>query len=571
MLPELKLTRLELNDLQNSIHWSPDGTLVVNSMTELTFLTPNYTKNEVKTADPLFEVKKLTVNSLPSNNFFAQRVGDERSSTFLTTLEDYVVALKWSPLVNNESYLAVLTSQLSLVILKNREIFAQLNTTKKFTTQNEFNQYRVHCFDWIEHYDNLSLIQGTHSGDLRIFDLTNGKEVEVIKVCDSPIVMLKTLRNLIFAVSSSNEIFKVEQSEVQRLKTSDRFMIYDLYPQDDMVYYTTCSKITKLELFRRTAPITLNTGLLTYTQIVPSRDDLLLISETSSIKVDSSFSIVPDDIISPVFFKRLQSWTRKYNDFNTKSVSLHKFGSTLNQDGNVLATIYELQHDATYKYIIASDRLYKVIFIPLYNNFEGKGSSLANYHEFLFTGHINQVEQQDINLDFEVDFKIYLQRSVYRNSELSQLASKNLIFRDINHEIRKKYASLIVSYIDKNKISITNKIDEAVVASMRFFSGLHVIHEVKDVVIKGNAFSENFNFGNDQDTDTLVSATDHIWPRCAITFLPILTPFVKVDPATEKRVLDISRDSLNEYGPITKDILESSDVCIYSGCRYAIK
>lgn len=568
MVPELTVTRLELSDLQDALQWSPEGTLVINSMAELTFLTPKYTKEHIKTAGSLYERKTLAVQALPKSKFFQSQMPYERTSTFLTSAEDYAVALKWSPLFNHISYLAVLTSQLSVALVKDCELHSDLTPTQIFSSQEELDQHRVHSLEWLVAKDQLLLLLGVHSGHIRLLGAETGLEADLVKVCDSPIIMLKVFANVIFAVSARNEIFKVEGSNVQIIKAADRSLIYDLYPKEGLVYYTTCGKLTKLEFIRRISPITVKTGLLTHAKIVPEGDNLLLLSESKSVKLNESLSVVSDDVVAPIMLKSLQSWTRKYNDFNTQKVSLHKFGSSWNYDGNLLAIIYDLQQDASYKYIIASERVYKVAFIPLNNNFNDKGSPLSYYHEFKLTGHLTDIATEDATVNYKVDFPTYLKEGVYGNPELIQLAAKNLIFTDKDALIRKKYATLVVSYIANKKLEVTNTIDKAVLASLEFIAGHAVTEEVKNVTIHAGPISEVFDFGPEQDTDTVVSHTDHVWQRCCLTFLPILTPFVKYDATTEKRALDISRDSANDFGPITRALLESSEFCVYSGCRF---
>lgn len=569
MLPELKITRIELESLEDVLQWSPDGTLAVQSTGELTFLTPKYTNDQIKTADPLFDIKKLSLDSLPRNMLFANEISDERGSTFLTSVTTSIVDMKWSMMFNNECYLALLTAHLSVIVLKDGEVFADVTSKTKCTTQHELDGMRVHCLDWIVNGDGqLCIIQGVHSGDLKVTDVIGGKELEIIHVCDSPIVKLRTQGSKVFAVSLKNEVFVIEGSEVLNVKGEHRFMIYDLYPQGDLLFFTTCSKVTKLELSRTTAPVTLETGLLTPTRIIPSNSDLILLSETASVKVNSSFSIIADDKVEPVLSKRLQAWTRKYNDFNTKKVSIHKYGSSLNYNGNVLAVLYDLQQDSNFKYIIASSRSYSVGFITLENNFTNVGTSLSHFHEFKFTNFVNEPKLKPTALHYDLDLKSFLKQCVYANSELIQLSSQNLIFADKDPLIRKTYSRLLISYIDNNKMTFDNLIDQAVVANLRFMSGETVFPEVKDVTINAGAFSEVFNFGAEQDNDTVVSLSNHIWQRCCLTFLPVITPHVKLDPATSKRALDTSRDKFNDFGVLTRALLEASECSIYTGCRY---
>ena len=66
--------------------------------------------------------------------------------------------------------------------------------------------------------------------------------------------------------------------------------------------------------------------------------------------------------------------------------------------------------------------------------------------------------------------------------------------------------------------------------------------------------------------ETVTSTTNNTWRRCGVTLLPILTTQVKICPVSKKRVLDIKRDDVNNYGWFTRGLLETfNDRSIYSG------
>lgn len=571
MIPQLTLSRTEVYDLNNAMKWAPNGTLVLNTVSDLTFLLPKYTKEDIKTADKLFERKSVTQQSLPANPFLSLSFDDERTSTLLTSQDAVIEIMEWSPMFQNVCYLAVLTNEGSVLVFKDGEIFANLTTTGEFTSQKDFDRYRVHSLGWLSHHGRLLIIQGTHSGDLRISDALTGEEVDVVCVCDSPIVMVKTCQSQIFAVSSSNAIYKIHGSEVQQIKDASRYLVYDMCPHETFILYTEPFRITKRDFIKRIAPVSVKTTFATPTRIVPSNKDILVVSNSGSVKIDSSFNLVEDNIIEPVLSKRLKAWNRKYNDYNTKTITLNKLGLDLNYNGNVLAVVYEMKEDKVFKYKIASERSYPIVFIPLENNFGGDGSSLTKFHEFKITGFTSETTATTTDVDYSVDLPSFIRDYVFHDGEITELASQNLIYNNKNSQIRKRYARLLVSYIDKNKLDIKNTIDRAVVTSLRYMAQLPIDDEVDNVSINSGAFTETFDFKKEQDSDTLVSHSDHIWQRCCLTFLPILTPHVLYDPATESRAIDISRNSDNEYGFFTKALLQNTEICIYSGCVFIPK
>lgn len=46
------------------------------------------------------------------------------------------------------------------------------------------------------------------------------------------------------------------------------------------------------------------------------------------------------------------------------------------------------------------------------------------------------------------------------------------------------------------------------------------------------------------------------WRRCSLTLLPLLTTNTKICPVSNQRIIDIKKDTLNDYGWFTKTLLE---------------
>ena len=47
-----------------------------------------------------------------------------------------------------------------------------------------------------------------------------------------------------------------------------------------------------------------------------------------------------------------------------------------------------------------------------------------------------------------------------------------------------------------------------------------------------------------------------VWKRCAVSLLPLLTTKVKICPVSKTRIIDINKDSLNDYGWFSRTLLE---------------
>lgn len=570
MVSDLIIPRVEFNGFHNVLHWSPDGSIALNTSGQISIYKPKHTKEITKSSAVLFDLVKVDIEKLPVNQLFDAEMSDERTGTLFTASTQSINKLQWSPLYENVSYLAILTSYHGVYIIRDGNIWLDVTTKEPITSQAQFDQQKTHSFGWIATEHNLLLCEGLASGHIRTIDIFENEEQDFLKVSDHPIVHLKVVDNVMFAVSSKNEIFKIDGSKVEQLKDADRSMIYDIYVDStDTVFYTTYSKLHKLS---KNDSNSANTGLTTPSQVFPcGQSKLLLIAQSKTAEFTYDLEHTPNDTTEPLLKKRIQRWNSKFNDFNTRTPLLKIYGASLNFSGNVLAVLYELEQDAGFKYQISSENTYKVMFVTLDNHGSSKGSSLAHFQEFKITGTIRDVTPEKITPDYGTDFSTFIRESVNGDSDITKWASQNLIYGDKDELIKKKYATLLLNYIKKNKLTPENIIDKAVINNLHIVAGLNISGEVTDVPFTNSGFTETFDFVLTQNPESMRSKTDNEWPTCSLTFLPILTTAVRVDPVSGRRFIDLTRDTENDYGTLTKAILSASDISIYSGCRFVVK
>jgi transcription factor C subunit 8 len=147
-----------------------------------------------------------------------------------------------------------------------------------------------------------------------------------------------------------------------------------------------------------------------------------------------------------------------------------------------------------------------------------------------------------------------------------------LIVGGQDEKIRKLFAELIVKYVKANNLSFDNDIDKVVYNNLLLISNDNPLDNVPDeVTFKADSFTQTFNFNDNSDIESLHSKDGLVWTRCSLTFLPILTPNIKYDPVTERRIINFEKDELNEYGEFTKSILKLNSVSLYSGSNYVSK
>lgn len=583
MISDVIIKRVDLQGYYENIHWSDDGTLVVNTTGNLTILRPRYQKEPLKSANNLFEVQKLDIESWPRNKLFRASPQDEVVSTNFSSTDDFVSKLLWSPLTSNrQAFLAVLTASKSVHILQDGQVRFTLDNDDNLKSQAEVNEATPYTFEWLQSDQELYFITGHGSGNLRVyrFDEDGFTKLRSINLgINSPIVQIKAKMDALAAVSAENEIILLQKvlseknQEITTIKEKDRFLIYDLYLARHAVFFTTMSKFCKIDFQTRNL-YEATTNIYEFSKIIPSGQNFLLVSNTTAAQVDQQLSMLNDDKVTSAISRRIKTWDSKFDSFRSKNSSLKIYGIDCNFSGNVLAILYEIDNDTGFKYKITSENFYKVAFVPLDNKFEKVGSSLAIYQEFLLTGRIPDTKNVTTltTTNKEQTLGDYLKFNIPRDPTISKLIAQNIISRNQDSEIRSRYSRLLVDYIKQNGLSFDNCLDRTTYKYLLSTVGEEFKEAVGTIHIASDVFEESFNIDESNDSETLLSGTGHIWNRCALTFLPILSTNVKVDPVTQRRIIDISKDQLNGYGYFTKAILESlNEVSIYSGCRFESK
>lgn len=130
------------------------------------------------------------------------------------------------------------------------------------------------------------------------------------------------------------------------------------------------------------------------------------------------------------------------------------------------------------------------------------------------------------------------------------------------------YKRAVYDYAVAHKDEVVNPLDKACVQSIADLLALEspVVPEI--YTMKGEFIEETFSSPASPNTDVVQSEEGHIWKRCRATFLPLLTSKVKVCPVSNYRIIDIKHDARNDYGWLTRTILQfSNNQSIYSGTR----
>lgn len=584
VISDAAIQRVDLQDLSENLQWADDGSIAINTTSQLTILKPRYQKDGVKSANQLFDVHKIDIDKLPRSEAYRSQPLDERTSTLFSSADDFIVSLLWSPLtLMGESLLACLMGSKIIHIIQGSDVKITLGTAGICDTQADLNDTLTYSLDWLKVDECLYLFAGQASGNVKVYkiDVHGFTELHSIKVTEgTEITQVKVNGNFLAAVSSDNEIFQVDnilsndKYEVKRVKDKQRAMIYDIHINSQNLFMSSPLKFEKYDLVSGSIS-EVSTDIYEYCKIIPNGPYQLLISNTKTVQLDKELNTVLNDKLSSAKSKRINKWNSKSESISLKNSTFKIYGVDYNFSGGILAVLYEISNDVGFKYKITSESLYKIAFINLDNQFPRIGSSLAVHQEFILSGKVPNMTSSSnskANKTRSGNLKDYLRTSVLHDAKISRLMAANIISRDKDLEIRTRYCQLLVDYINGNKLKLENPFDKATHKYLLETIGQGLPGRIGTVVVASNVFEEPFNIDNNEDPETLVSESNHTWNRCAITFLPIISTDVKVDPVTQRRIIDVSKDHINEYGEFTRTILESlNEISIYSGCRFESK
>lgn len=390
--------------------------------------------------------------------------------------------------------------------------------------------------------------------------------------------------DVLIAALSNNSVFSItfpspSKDPVSRLlQIASRRKITDLQIVDNNVILTCPGYVHKINL-RDYSISSLKTGSPENFHIIPLRYEkestILLISNKTSYKVvlGEGLNMTVDDIIAPYLEKKFKKWSTLWNEFNNYETSVVIHGVSLSPDGYSVAIIYNMERVA-FKYKIASEQSFCIMFAPLYQSW--RISEYADGLAWYQTYHIYDKSMPGLpdnfstdkkllngNYPISLDFKSYL-KALVKSEEM-----RTIMFLNMTNEAPSvlSFQEALYEYVVNKTSELTNEFDLACVLSLAKILNRQAPIANGKLTMKSGLLEEDFDLKSfNADPETVTSTTNNTWRRCGVTLLPILTTQVKICPVSKKRVLDIKRDDVNNYGWFTRGLLETfNDRSIYSG------
>ncbi|KAH3902958.1 uncharacterized protein SCODWIG_01913 [Saccharomycodes ludwigii] len=611
LLKDLVLFRRELENWYDVLTWLPNGSLLINTQNELTLCQAIFKKNVEKSLKNLYFVKNLKLGNIESNKFEFEY--DTFENTLLNSVpQSYVKRVKTN-FING--YLGVLTNNCNVLIYNNEfEFIGNLDHDSKALQERIY-----HSLSWSPESvekENL-LVVGNECGQLIFFN-ENGKYVKTVSLlqeknkndCKNIWVtdIMWDYMKYICCILSDNSVilYNFEAGFSTIVKPANRFHVSEIKIVKNNFLLINCTN--ELIFY------SIETGsLLKHTNhdnnyepcnvIIAENDQPYLLSDVRVFKLNladegNAIEISTAPMLSEALLKKYNKWNTIYNPNKQYNTNFSIHGCCKSPDGSMLAVLYNIDRNSL-KYKTTSEYHYRISLIPLngstwevksdlkgagflwyqaYNCYNGKLPRNVDTFPGSAEQHKETQDEEKVVLhDTSCSFRTYLRKHVLKNNlELKKLQFLSFI-EDSKLRIVKKYCQLVYHYAIEHLAEITNPLDKACVTAMAQNIGSETpFPSLQDTLMRGKFISETFDF-NMQNKDNItgeiesenifkiVSIEGHEWMRCSITFLPLLSPALKYCPVTKLRMLDIKRDNENDYGWLTKTLLEEcNSISIYA-------
>lgn len=569
LLKDLILTRKEFHSASKVVEWGSDGTLYFVTQPNITIGQPVFKKDMGATSKDLFHIDDLP---LEIDNKF-EYVAAERNSLLNSQPMSYIREIKVNQVFPEK--FAALTNNFNVIIYKNYTPLCNIDQPEASLAQRAY-----HSFDWSPNGEKLAV--GNEAGEVVIYKLENGELIHDKTVLLDPefsniwVIDIKWTDQGILSALTNNTVFLtvLDNTSPKLLLASNRFKITDFLILDNYVFITSVGFAYKIDINSGRCD-TKDMKSFDKFHIIPINDksEIILLSNSKSVKlgIDSFDEDESDDIIKPHLDKKIKRWKESYDPYSKYSNQLIIYDIALTNDRSSIAIVYNINKMAL-RYKITSQSFFNIMFVPLNKSWDltNKTAGLAWYQIYniyeksLPVGYNEIIEEPE--LDLSLPFDQYLIHAM-NNFEITKTKFQNMVTE--SESSIELFLKLIFNYANKNKDKIINVLDKASVQSLSMLlKETSPFTPVIDVfTLQSDYITETFDINNELNNDLeIVSQNGNKWRRCAITLLPILTTKVKVCPVSGKRIIDIKRDTLNDFGWFTRTLLETfNEVSIFSG------
>ncbi|AMD22331.1 HGL009Cp [Eremothecium sinecaudum] len=565
-LKDLIIPRKELQHWSDNLAWSNDGCFYFTTVPVMTICEPLYEKQVNNQAKKLFHIKEYP---LKIDNKFEFSLPDV-NCLVNSQPESNIVLCMPSP---NSNLLAVLTNNGNLILFEGERLIGIPDEPERGFSERS---YRSVCWS----PDGKYVAVGNESSEVVIFSIVrNGVAIDIqflrrIRLCNSiGWVLGITWKDRYIACYTNENIvygFTGIDFSVQKLLSGSSHQITDMKIVANNVLIVRMGTFYKIDLESgKSSSINLGFGTF-YIVPLPDLQSVILVSnkKSCSVSLNEPLGVHTDDILSPIIEGKLKKWNDVFNEFNKYETTFDIYGLAISPDGYSLAILYEIER-VSFKYRILSELQYRLMLLPLSENWmlTSNCTGLARYQSY----HIyNRTLPRNFNdcdrfvADFRLDFRSFLLK-LNRCDKANALRFKNFIEDSPSSEW---FMSNLFEYAIANLSKFDNPIDKACVVSLGNILNKEIPLSSEIIEFSGEFITEKFDFKKNKDPLSIESEDGNVWARCFVSFLPLITTKVKVCTVSDKRMIDINRDILNDYGWFTRTLLEVfNSESLYTGTK----
>ncbi|CCE66198.1 hypothetical protein TPHA_0P00400 [Tetrapisispora phaffii CBS 4417] len=578
-LKDLIISRKDFQDWCHNLHWGKDGSMFLTTVPELTLIEPIYNTEVAGQCKNLFHVREYP---LVIENKFEYETS-QHNSLLDGQPESFVRGWIPSPDSISDNLFSVLTNNCNVIVYKHNKKVINLDEPDKPLSHRTY-----HCMNWCN--NGQYLFVGNEESEVVVFERQKPNSDEVMFHYKTTIKLganrlwitkLYSRDNQIIVTTDNNAIYHISFAKgFNNVKTNQvlnagRFKVVDLKISENYAFITTYNKFYCINLNNNIqSEVTLpQSEGYSIVPLTPRKSEILLLSLSGNLTVQlndfSNLVLMQDNIVTPPIEKKYKKWkTLSQEEFGKCMTNIRIFGSCISQDENSIAVLYNFERVAP-KYSITSESQYRLMLLPLYDSWtisdRSAGLSLFQTYNIYdkklpILKDCNNTEEAKNNTN--IDFKEYI-KNILSLKEMNKTMFQNFINPVPSCEF---FRECIINYVNDHIDEIQNPLDKACALSLAASTNQTIKLNKETLHFKSEFISENFVFDNTQDSNIITSIEGHTWKRCLITLLPLLTVNVKVCPVSNERMIDIKKDDLNEYGWLTRTLLEVfHDQSVYTG------
>ncbi|PRT53830.1 Transcription factor tau subunit [Wickerhamiella sorbophila] len=514
---DIKVSRVDVSLGCNSLAWSADGDLAIGSVGNVTIFIP-----VLEATNGFHRTATVSFDQLPAGDHPTTEM-----SIYGSGIQTFASEIAWSPSGISKSrrcVLAVLVSTGNAYLFTNCRPAMEADWRLKVAV-SELVPDKVHSIAWSpvdgDNWGRCRLALGCQSGLVHVLLVENG-ETRIDSQINVP--GLDTITSMAWseqglAIADTNNavvLVKTETSSTAEAPSvildRSRFKVTDLAWVDGKLLVSQAGKVTVTGGWKKNE---FEVGFATSVGVVGVGDSWAIFGAHGEVYTKGSA-------------------------FNIGSKAVSTYGVAVHPNNQYVAVLYDSKTDKGLRYPILSSSHAKIHFYPLKTKLDLRSSTKGSpVIDWVFMDESLELKPRKLSVP---KGSLDVALTVLSRSEGLDVLRYKLHFGDKDAEatIRQTLAGTVLGSFFRDQSGLPD-LDRAILWSMSQFCktkpkttnlGTSVIE------IKGDFFTESFDFADATDPDAIQSLGGRRWRRCSLTLLPVLTQNTLVSSGGDYTKLD---------------------------------